>query len=365
MHRIDIPSMGTFNKLRELRADACVSIYLQTTPITSEIGASKIEYSNSIKEALSQAAELTDKRRVAELEELLKGLVDDEEFWLHQARSLAVLATPDRIFTFRLANNLKPNVEVADRFQLTPLLRAITFPHMANVLVISENAARLIEMTSDIEPYEARVPNMPKDMASVVGGGNEGRMQGGESQKARFNQYCRQIDNAVRHHLGNSEVPLIIAGPDQMVTAFRSVYNGGNLIGEVVSGGLDRANPTEIADLARPVLDRYYEREIADIRGRFDKMTSEGKTTTDIALAARAATFGQVDTLLADMDEVVHGTVDEKTGAVTFGEEGPDTYNIIDEISGRVLANGGRVLAVRKSDIPHQQHLAAIFRFAM
>ncbi|MHC5305702.1 baeRF11 domain-containing protein [Bartonella sp. LJL80] len=362
MHHVDIPSMGAFNKLREVRSDACVSIYLPTTPITSEIGACKIEYANQVKEALAQSASLLDKRRLADLEALLTSLSEDEEFWLKQARTLAVLATPDRIWTFRLANNLKSVVEVADRFLLSPLLRSITFAHTAHVLAISENTVRLIEIASDIEPYEVKVPNMPKDMNSATGTGNE---KVGANTHARLTQYCRQIDSALRRYLTNSDIPLIVAGSEPVLNAFRAVYNGHDLIGEIANAGLDRANPTEIGDLARPVLDRYYERQIADIRARFEKLVSEGRTTTDIALAARAATFGQIDTLLADMDEMIHGTVDEETGAVSFGEEGPDTYNIIDEIAGRVLANGGKVLAVRKSDIPQQQSLAAIFRFAV
>lgn len=362
MHHVDIPSMSDFNKLREVRADACVSIYLPTTPITSEIGASKIEYANQVKEALSQSQALTDKRRLANLEELLTGLSSFEEFWLKQARSLAVLATPDRIWTFRLANRLKSFVEVADRFMLSPLLRSITFAHTAHVVVVSESTARLIEIASDIEPYEIKVPDMPKDMNSAVGTGNEKITS---NTTGRLTQYCRLIDSALRRYLTRTDIPLIVAGSEAAINAFRSVYSGNNLIGEISNAGLDRANPTEIGDLARPVLDRYYERQVADIRSRFEHLTAEGRTTTDIALAARAATFGQIDTLLADMDEMVHGTVDEETGAVSFGKEGPKTYNIVDEIASRVLANGGRVLAVRKSDIPHNQSLAAIFRFRL
>ena len=362
MQHVDIPSMTDFNKLREVRADACVSIYLPTTPITSEIGASKIEYANQVKEALAQSQSLTDKRRLSAIENLLTGLSDYEEFWLKQARSLAVLATPDHIWTFRLANRLKSFVEVADRFMLSPLLRSITFAHTAHVVVISEATARLIEIANDIEPFEVKVPDMPKNMNSATGTGNE---KISSNTAGRLTQYCRLVDSALRRYLTRSDIPLIVAGSDAAINAFRSVYSGSNLIGEIVNAGLDRANPTEIGDLARPVLDRYYERQVADIRSRFEHLTNEGRTTTDIALAARAATFGQIDTLLADMDEMVHGTVDEKTGAVTFGKEGPDTYNVVDEIASRVLANGGHVLAVRKSDIPNNQSLAAIFRFRM
>jgi len=47
-----------------------------------------------------------DKRRFAALADLVQDVIDDDEFWQFQANSLAVLATPDRIQTFRLANRL-------------------------------------------------------------------------------------------------------------------------------------------------------------------------------------------------------------------------------------------------------------------
>jgi hypothetical protein len=41
-------------------------------------------------------------------------------------------------------------VQVSDRFHLNPLFRAITFSHSAFILVLSENAARLVEMNADL-----------------------------------------------------------------------------------------------------------------------------------------------------------------------------------------------------------------------
>ena len=38
---------------------------------------------------------------------------------------------------------------------------------------------------------------------------------------------------------------------------------------------------------------------------------------------------------------------------------------MIDEIAGRVLAQGGKVLAVRRKDIPQEAELAAILRYAI
>ena len=93
---------------------------------------------------------------------------------------------------------------------------------------------------------------------------------------------------------------------------------------------------------------------------------NEGRATTDIAQAARAATYGAVETMLVDIDEVIPGTVDETNGAVNFSKSANATdYGVVDEIASRVIRSGGRILGVRKADIPGGKSLAAILRYAM
>lgn len=101
---VDIPTRNEFSLLADKRADACVSIYLKTTPVTQNTQASRIQMGNLIKEAQAQLEEAAlDKRRLGALLDSLNDLLDDDEFWRFQANSLAVFATPDRIRTYRLA----------------------------------------------------------------------------------------------------------------------------------------------------------------------------------------------------------------------------------------------------------------------
>ena len=70
------------------------------------------------------------------------------------------------------------------------------------------------------------------------------------------------------------------------------------------------------------------------------------------------------DSVFVDIDEVVPGIVDEETGAVTFAEQDDAvTYGVVDEIARRVWRTGGRVLAVRRGDIPGGGSAAAILRY--
>lgn len=136
-----------------------------------------------------------------------------------------------------------------------------------------------------------------------------------------------------------------------------------------MSGGIedspDRISDDDLAAAARPVLDAAYAAEIDTARALFETRTSDGRATSDLSHAARAATFGAIDTLLVDIDTVVHGSIDETTGELRFADEGDATsYGIVDEIAGRALEHGAKVMGVRKSDLPGEAQLAAILRFA-
>ncbi|MBV6488228.1 MAG: hypothetical protein H3C55_06885 [Pseudorhodoplanes sp.] len=368
---IDMPTAQDISLLNSIRADACVSIYLPTTPLTQHVGASQIAFRNAVTEASGQLQEAgLDKRRLAALLAPLDELADDDEFWRFQANSLAVLATPDSMRSFRLANKLSGIVEVSDRFLLKPLLRAVTFPHHAFVIAISENAVRLVEFAAELPPQAVKVPDLPRSAASAAGKSSLNdsapmrRVQGAEGQNMRLIQYARKVDAALKPVLRAANAPLLIAATEPMASIFRSFCSAHTLLPGTIATSPDRMTEKELADAARPVLDAHYASEIAEFHKLYDVRKKQGRATSDIASAARAATFGAIQTILVDMDNVVPGKVDEESGAVTFAERaGADSYGVVDEIAGRALATHARVLAVRKSDLPERGDLAAILRY--
>lgn len=368
---VDLPTRAEFANLSTARADACVSIYLKTTPVTQEVEGSRIEFGNHVREAQVQLQDAGfDKRRLAALLNSLNDLLDDNEFWRFQANSLAVFATPDSIRTHRLANDLTSMVQVSDRFHLKPLLRAITFPHSAFILALSENAVRLVEMHADLPPEVVKVPAMPKDAASSIGKSTlndrsfSGRIHGSEGQNVRFQQYVRHVDAALRQVLAGREMPLVLAATGRLASLFAQICSYPHLLNETIADSPDRLSEAELAAKARLLLDRAYASEIAELHALFEKRSSENRAMTDISDAARMATFGGIQTLLVDIDSVVPGFVDDEDGSVTFVEQDDaKAYGVLDEIVARALAGGARIMGVRRDDIPGGKELAAILRY--
>jgi hypothetical protein len=367
---VDIPHRSEIARLIAHRGPACLSLYLPTTPVTQDTQADRIALKNLAKTGLDQfRAAGNDKRDLWPIEEEIDDLVDDDEFWRFQARSLAVFATPERIVTFRLPNHLQPIVEASDRFHLKPLLRSVTWPQAAYVLALSQNGSRVVEVSGDLPAVTVKVEGMPKDAASAVGKASildrspSGRMQGSEGQKVRLRQYARQVDHALRGLIHGRETPLILAANEPLDAIYRSVNTYPYLAARSIPGNPDVHSDGDLATAARGILDGIHRAELDTVRALFDTRSQAGRTTTDIAQAARAATSGAVDTLLVDIDEVIPGTVDDD-GNVVFAA-GPDaaSYGIVDEIAGRAFTTGARVLGVRRADIPGGASLAAILRY--
>jgi hypothetical protein len=372
MLHVDIPTLPEFKVLSNVRGDACVSLYLETTPLSQNTDANRIELGNLAKQAREQLeAKGFDKRRLATLMEFFDDLAKDDGFWRLQANSLAVLATPDSIRTFRLANKLSSTVQISDRFHLKPLLRAITFPNSAFVLALSENAVRLVEVFADLPPATVKLDRLPKGAASAVGKSTlndrsaVGRIQGSEGQNVRFHQYARQVDAALRAMLAGRDTPLILAATGRLAAVYRSVNSYPNLLSDGIEDSADRITDGDLARAARPILDAAYQQEISQLRELYERRAGQGRATTDISTAARAATHGAIEALLVDIDIVVPGTVDDETGAISFVEEADaSSYGVVDEIARRALNSGAKVLGVRKADLPGTGELAAILRYA-
>ncbi|HET8757893.1 MAG TPA: hypothetical protein VFM58_17870 [Solirubrobacteraceae bacterium] len=366
----DIPTRTDLEQLLSVRDAACVSIYLPTEP--EEHGdRDRLAFRSLGGEALEQlTAAAVEREAVNALGDVLEDLEDDDAFWARQAHSLAVFATPSGARTFQVANRLSPMVEVSDRFHVKPLLRSATFPQAAFVLALSQNAVRLVEVSPDAPPAEVSVPDMPSDVASAVGKASIAdrspvrRLQGSEGQKVRLRQYARRVEAALRPLLTGLDLPLILAASEPLESIFRSVSTYPHLAPAVIGGNPDTKTDGELAEASRRILDELYADELRELRSLYEQRVPQGRASDDLGAIARAATFGAVDTAFVDIDATVPGFVDEADGALTVDDSGDAVnYGVVDEIARRVLLGRGRVLAVRREDIPGDGPAAAILRY--
>src|SRR5262245_42168473 len=368
----DIPTRAQVALLLDSRHPVSVSIYVPTDPVSNG-QAERTELANLASEAERQLVEAGHRKaEVAEVANSFSDLLDDSEFWRFQARTLAVFATPESATTFRLPNRLVSAVEVSDRFHAKPLLRALTFPQVALVLALAQGSVRLIEVAPDVEPGPIDAPDLPRDGASCAGKASirnhspMGRLQGAEGERVRMRQYARGVDQALRPVLSGLGVPLILAATEPLDSIYRAVSTYPLLAASSIAGNPEKRSDAELAAEARAVLDEFNAAALRDVRDLYGRREAESRAVADLAVIARAATFGAVDTLLVDIDESVPGSIDEQTGALQLSDaDDAVNYGVVDEIARRAWRAGGSVLAVRRDDVPGGGPAAAILRYAL
>ncbi|MBV9686394.1 MAG: hypothetical protein JO096_04185, partial [Alphaproteobacteria bacterium] len=314
---VDIPAPSDIAALATFRGAGCVSIYLRTTPVTPQAQGDPIELKNLARRAAEQLqAAGTDKRSCAAIAEQLDDLVDDHEFWRFQAHSLSIFVTPQNLRTFRLPNALQPLVIVSDRFHVKPLLRSVSFPQSCYVLALAQKSVRVIEVSPDLPSTAIRVDGIPEDAGRAVQGAGEasdwpksprprlrasagtrgagghwpsGRIQAAEGQKMLLRQFARQVDKALRPVVTGGSVPLVLAAADPLASTYRSVNSYPHLAAATIEGNPEAMTEAQLGDRARAVLDGIYRDELTAWRTLFEARANQGRATTDIAQAARAA----------------------------------------------------------------------------
>ncbi len=354
----DIPTRSEIERLMAPTSSHCVTIYLPTHRVTQETARDRLVLRDLTTQAIEQLhAAGASGDDVADIEAHLLHLVeDDDDFWVDQAESLAIFASPDRFETHRLPNHLTAMVEVSDRFHVQPLLRAVTFPQAAWILAISQGEVRLLEMGPSGPPQHVSVEGMPRDAW---------HSSGNKVHRAREAAYARKVDTALRSVLSGSSLPLILVASQPMAALYRSVNTYPHLVDEREHGNPETATDAELAAAARTILDGVYAAQLADLATEFDQYRSKGLTAVDLSDLARLATLGAIDTVMVDIDASVPGSIDDD-GAVTFDDEDDAiNYGVLDEIARRVLLSGGRVLALRADDIPDGGPGAALLRYVI
>jgi len=354
----DIPSRTEIERLLAPSDGPCVSIYLPTHRVTAETARDRLVLRDLAKQAVAQLqAAGTPRKDIEAIEEPLVHLAeDDDDFWVDQAQSLAVFASPTRFTTHRLPNHLVAMVEVSDRFHVKPLLRAVTFPNAAWILAVTHGSVRLLELGPEGAARPLAVEGLPRDARQVSDTRND---------RARDVAYARRIDAALRPVLSGSTLPLIVAASQPVMAVYASANTYPHLVAERLHASPEESTDAELGDAARTVLDHLYAAELAALSEEFNERVGTGRAATDVADLARLATLGAIETLMVDMDVALPGHVDD-AGAVTFDDaDDAANYGVLDEVARRVLLSGGHVLAVRAAEVPGGGSAAALLRFAV
>lgn len=352
-----LPTTADLLELGVPRADA-LSIYLATEPTPAGRDLALTTAKSAVDEAVRhQRAAGRSHGEQEWLRAQWAAVAEDSELWANLASSLVIFIAPGFTDEYVLPNDFEAHTHLGSRFDVGPLIRAVTTPQRAYALTISGNGWNLWEATESSRATELPlVGEHAEDAAdatnrmSVRGRKLLRRLGGDEGQKVLLDRYAQVVAGAVREELAqvdpNGETPLFVFANEPLASMVVAHGLPGEVV--VVRGASDELRPVDIDQAIRARISDITARGLSRAADAIGDGFAAGLAATDVAQVARAAAAGAVGTLYYDMTSEVRGLIDPATGAVDFD---PDGEELLAAIALLVLANGGEVHAVRPGEI--------------
>ena len=381
-----------FNKLSQIHDTHCISIYMPTH-IRNDEGEGyqkdKILLKNQLNEVEKQLK--TFEMKDSEIDSYLKPireLVDEQEFWLNQNRSLAIFYDGKELLTYQLPVSWNAFAFVNDHFYLKPLTTMLHGGEHYYLLALSMGDVKLYEAGRD-SIFEIELPEeMPKSLEDVVGydyaekelqqrtqqgelgnanGMFHGHGSGNETEKKEeARQFMRKVNEVLEDFLKGEDTPLIVACVDYLFPIFKEVCTYDYLLNEFVAGNYEHQPLNDLHEKSWSVLQPYFEKEREESLKIFEGLINEGKSSADEKTAIPASIGGRTETLFIKENQTLWGTYQKDTHSIDIHEVRKlgDT-DLLNLAAVETVNHGGKVYILPEDRMPvSNSEVNAIFRYS-
>jgi hypothetical protein len=379
----------TKNELTHLlngrRGGPHVSLFLPTVRAGAETQQNPIRLKNLLREAAGRLVERGMEK--ADAEQLLapaRELVDDYDFWQHQADGLAVFLADGFFRSYRLPIAFQDLAAVEDRFHLKSLFPMFNVEGRFFILALSQKEVRLLE-GDRYRVWEVELADVPKSLAEALGteltepniqvhsaspaaqrGGSvfHGQGSGEDDSKAEIRKFFHMLDGGLREFLGDGQAPLVLAGVDYLLPIFREATDYPHLVGEGVTGSPHDLPARELHAKAWKVVKPVLAERRRQAAERFGDLSGQGRSSAELEAVVPAAVDGRVDTLFVPRGVRRWGGFDGDARQVELhGEQTTGSEDLLDLAAVHTFLNSGTVYAVAPDEVPGQGEVAAVFRY--
>lgn len=368
--------------LAQVEGYPCISIYLPTHRRGSETRQDPIRLKNALK-AVGQTLE-TQGLAASDVEQYLRPgeeLVEQFEFWQHQAAGLALFIADGFFRLERLPFGVREFNLVGDRFYTAPLMPLLADDSPFYLLALSQNAVRLFE-GSHYSMAELPLPDSPHSLAealrydevepqlqlhSVQGKTAIYHGQGGDGDESDGDilRFFHQLNRGVMAQIAAQTKPLLLAGVDFLIPLYEQANQYPHLITEPHLGGNpEQRSMAELHCHAWEALSpRLHQARTAALEAFYAALTAS-RASDDLKTVVLAAAKGQVDTLFAAPQEPVWGQFEPQTMAVTVhGAYQRGDRDLLDFAMQEMLINRGQLYLLEVDEMPNRVRLAATLRY--
>lgn len=384
---MDQYSKTQFEALTNPKASPCISVYLPTHRSGVEVNERQdmLRLKNLLQTVESELENSEFGPR--EIQGLLKPayeLLENDRFWRQQLEGLAIFLAPDFSKIVKLPHGVEERFVINDTFYIAPVIPLLADRRLFYLLLISRKDSRLYE-ADQYHMQEVPVNGLPNGMDDVIhyeekggkqlfrkggnpnmgGGSYHGHGGGVADDKEYVHKYLKEVDQTLwAEILGRQQVPLVLAGVDYMLAAYRQISRYNYIWEDQITGNLDRETPEVLYERAKQVLDGYFTRETGKAIEQYKNHSTTQQTASVPEDVILGSFHGQIADLFVEQGEHIWGRYHPDTEQLHIHDEQQESDEcLINQAIIKTLDHGGAVHVLPAEDMPAKSKVAAFLRF--
>lgn len=337
------PTVGAVLVLQSMRSYPSVSILANTTP-GEPVGTTT---QARLRRLCDQAEDRLRAEGVAsaEITAALSTLVE-RAARVEADRSIALFASDAHSDLMTLPVEVLERVVVDPTFATRDLVRAMHRTPRHLVLLLSAKQARLF---------------IGQGRRMVPAHGSKFPLAEEPGKRARTERFLRTVDEALGAYLRVNPGPLVIVAAEPTASAFTSVSRNLGRLAGVVPGHHLHASLDQLAELARPVVERYLRSRQEEALQLLETRLGQGRAVLGIDAVWLAARWEPVEMLAVDHTYFFPARLSEDGDHLEPASdvEHPDVIDdVVDEVIEQVLLRRGWVALVEPGSLPGGERIA-------
>lgn len=361
-----------------------VSIYMPTHRAGSPTRQDPIVLGNLLTEAERELEALdVPVRDARRLLAPVRARVDDDEWWRHQRDGLAIFLADGYERLWRLPRRFETLCVVGGAFHVTPLVPLVTRDARFGVLAISQNHVRLLDATRH-EVARVDLDGVPATLEAALGHAGEAQLQfhtstaprphgerramyhghgAGGPDETDVEVFLRLVDDALYERFARRDVPLVLAGVERVVSAYRRISRLPVVADGAILGNPEHLGDAALRDEAWAIVARSVDEERKRALLAIGDAQGQGRGSHDPHEVLAAALEGRVDTLVVALRAHRWAHV-EPSGAATVHEaREPGDIDLLDAAVRAALLTGAAIHTLDAAHVRDASPIAASFRY--
>ncbi|MBS1825981.1 MAG: hypothetical protein JST93_11715 [Acidobacteria bacterium] len=275
-------------------------------------------------------------------------------------------------FCFEVPPTVPETVIVSRHFHIRPLLPWLMEPREFVILELASGAIRTmrcregklselrlprgVPLCFDSMQVDEDIPkkNFENAISFGIASANEAR---------RLQFFCTMLDRSLHSYLQDLGVPLILAGAEHMIAAYKKENTYPMTVPQSVAGNIDLLPEEVVIGKANQLIHAQRMEEAARHLVAMEEYVPGDRWSTSVNAVLRAAIQGRVWRLFVADGAEVRGDFLEaigKPGKAPFLEE-----DLLNCAATETLLHGGEVFLVEPELLPSQAPVAGLFRYSL